>query len=189
MTRDETRDELSMTNRAHHITTQQGAAHHEGRKLGAPRHSVLGAVASAVTRAPLILALATSAWSCAGVQEVVDSKRTGGGVSAVYSVPSDKAQEIGVAVFRWGGAELVEEHPKDGYLLAGVGMSTFSWGTVMGAWFDSVEAGKTRVTVVTKRRYALAWSSDLTEEEFHDHFAQAVAIVSAGGELPKSAPD
>lgn len=74
-------------------------------------------------------------------------------------------------------------------MLAEVGVSAFSWGTVMGAWFDSVADGTTRVTVVTKRRYALAWSSDLTEEEFHDRFAQAVAIVSAGRELPKSPPD
>jgi hypothetical protein len=123
------------------------------------------------------------------VQEVVETKREGDGVSAVYSVAPEKAQEIGMAVFRWEGAELVEDHPKDGYVLAGVGMSAFSWGTVMGAWFDRVDNGGTRVTVVTKRRYALAWSSDLTEEEFHDRFAQAVAIVSAGRELPKSAPD
>jgi hypothetical protein len=136
-----------------------------------------------------MLALAASAWSCAGVQEVVASKRDGAGVSAVYSVAPEKAHEIGVAVFRWGGAELVEEHPRDGYMLAEVGVSAFSWGTVMGAWFDAVADGTTRVTVVTKRRYALAWSSDLTEEEFHDRFAQAVGIVSAGGELPKSAPD
>jgi hypothetical protein len=66
---------------------------------------------------------------------------------------------------------------------------------VLAERFDSVsgwsrgEDGKTRVTVVTKRRYALAWSSDLTEEEFHDRFAQAVGLISAGRELPRSAPD
>jgi hypothetical protein len=143
----------------------------------------------AAIRSALILALATSAGACAGVQEVVESQREGEGVSAVYSVAPDEAQEIGVAVVRWEGAELVEDHPKDGYMLAGVGMSAFSWGTVMGAWFDRVESGATRVTVVTKRRYALAWSFNLTEEEFHDRFAQAVAIVSAGRELPTSAPE
>jgi hypothetical protein len=134
-----------------------------------------------------VLVVCTSA--CAGMQDVVESQHEGEGRAAVYSVTQEQAREIGSTVFRWAGADTIEEHRPEGYVLGRVDADFFTWGTVMGAWFEPVADGKTRVTVVTKRRFPLSYSSDLPEDTFHERFAQAVSILGKGRPLPSAAPD
>lgn len=134
-----------------------------------------------------VLVLCTSA--CAGMHDVVESQHEGNGSAAVYSVSQDEAREIGSTVFRWAGADTIEEHRPEGYVLGRVDADFFTWGTVMGAWFEPLADGKTKVTVVTKRRFPLSYSSDLPEETFHHRFAQALNILAKGQPLPSEPPD
>lgn len=123
---------------------------------------------------------------CATMGDVATSKEQG--TAEVYPVNADQAWDIAKTVFRWEGADAIEEHKKDNYMLTSSGMNMVSWGAVMGAWIDSVDKDKTKVTVVTKRRLSMNVATTLTEATFHKRFAQAIEIVKAGKPLPVKAP-
>lgn len=124
---------------------------------------------------------------CATMGDVAVSKDSG--TSVVYSVTADQAWDISKAVFRWEGADAIEEHRKDGYMLTSSGMNMVSWGAVMGAWISPIDNKNTKVTVVTKRRLSMNIATTLTETTFHKRFAQAVEIVKDGKSLPVKAPE
>lgn len=124
---------------------------------------------------------------CATTGDIVRSKDQG--TSQVYPVSADAAWDIAKTVFRWEGADAIEEHRDEGYMLTSSGMNMVSYGAVMGAWVDRVDKAKAKVTVVTKRRVAVNMATTLTEETFHKRFAQAVKIVKAGKSLPVAPPE
>lgn len=134
-----------------------------------------------------LLLLVSLIGGCATMSDVVRSKDSG--TSQVYPVDADQAWDIARTVFRWEGADAIEEHRKEGYMLTSSGMNFVSMGAVMGAWIDPVSQNTTKVTVVTKRRIATNLATTLTETTFHNRFAQAVDIVKAGKPLPASPPD
>lgn len=111
------------------------------------------------------------------------------GTAEVYPVTTDQAWTIAKTVFRWEGADAIEEHREEGYMLTSSGMNLVTSGAVMGAWVEPVDANHTKVTVVTKRRIATNLATTLTEATFQRRFAQAVAIVKAGKPLPSVPPE
>ena len=133
-----------------------------------------------------ILAFAIVA-GCATMSDVIQSKDQG--ISKTYSVTFDQAWTITKAVFRWEGADAIEEHKDERYMLTSSGMNLVTAGTVMGAWIDPTADGQMRVTVVTKRRIQTNMFTSLTETTFHKRFAQAVEIVKVGKPLPPVPPD
>ena len=138
------------------------------------------------TAAALVAAVALS--GCATVNDVVAAKESGKeGVAKEYDVTADQAWEIARTVFRWEGADAIEEHRAQGYMLTSSGMSLLTAGTVMGAWIEA-KPPKTKVTVVTKRRMQTNLFTTLTEDTFHKRFSQAVAILKSGQPLPRVAP-
>lgn len=124
---------------------------------------------------------------CATMADVVTAKDEG--TSQVYPVSPDQAWEIAKTVLRWEGSDAIEEHRAEGYMLTSSGMDLVSWGAVMGAWVEPIDANHTKVTVVTKRRLSLNVATTLTEATFHKRFAQAVQIVKAGKPLPRVSPE
>jgi hypothetical protein len=96
---------------------------------------------------------------------------------------------IAKVVFRWEGADAIEEHKEEGYILTSSGMNLVSWGAVMGAWIDPIDKESTKVTVVTKRRISTNLATTLTETTFQKRFAQAVEIVKSGKPLPATPPE
>lgn len=140
-----------------------------------------GLVFLAITVSALVFA------GCATMSDVMKSKDEG--TAKVYPVSGDQAWDIAKTVFRWEGADAIEEHKSDGYMLTSSGMNMVSMGAVMGAWIDPVDKGNTKVTVVTKRRIATNIATTLTETTFHTRFAQAVEIVKKGNRLPSSPPE
>lgn len=130
--------------------------------------------------------LITTLGGCATMGDVAQSKDEG--TSEVYPVNADQAWDIAKAVFRWEGADAIEEHRKDGYMLTSSGMNMVSWGAVMGAWIDPVDQNNTKVTIVTKRRLSMNVATTLTETTFHKRFTEAVEIVKAGKSLPVAPP-
>ena len=126
---------------------------------------------------------------CATMNDVVQAKQDGSeGTTFVYDVNKAQAWTIAKTVFRWEGSDTIEEHPEQNYMLTSSGMNLVSWGAVMGAWVNPVDADHTRVTVVTKRRVTINIATTLTEGTFHKRFAQAVEIVKLGQPLPELAP-
>lgn len=123
---------------------------------------------------------------CATMGDVAQSQDEG--TSKVYPVNADKAWDIAKTVFRWEGADAIEEHRTEGYMLTSSGMNLVSWGAVMGAWITPVDKQNTKVNVVTKRRISVNVATTLTETTFHKRFAQAVEIVKAGKPLPVAPP-
>ena len=135
----------------------------------------------------VILGLFALLAGCATMGDVVRAKNEG--TANVYPVNADQAWEIAKTVFRWEGADAIEEHKSEGYMLTSSGMNWVSWGAVMGAWIEPVDKDNTRVTVVTKRRIATNVATTLTETTFHKRFAQAVEIVKKGNRLPSNPPE
>ena len=127
---------------------------------------------------------------CATMNDVVRVKEAGTeGTTKVYPVNTDQAWEISKAVFRWEGSDAIEEHRDQGYMLTSSGMNLVSWGAVMGAWIEPVDADNTRVTVVTKRRITVNVATTLTEGTYHKRFAQGVEIIKEGQPLPLNPPE
>lgn len=135
----------------------------------------------------LILAVTICFAGCATMSDVVKEKNDG--TAKVYPVTSEQAWGIATTVFRWEGADAIEEHKAEGYMLTSSGINLVSYGAVMGAWIEPVDQNNTKVTIVTKRRIAVNVATTLTEATFHNRFAQAVDMVKAGKSLPISAPD
>ncbi len=133
-----------------------------------------------------IFPLVFVAAGCATMSDVVTAKNEG--TSETYPVNTDQAWEISRTVFRWEGADAIEEHRDQGYMVTSSGFNIYSMGTVMGAWVDKVDTSHTKVTVVTKRRAKLDVFTTMMESTYHKRFAQAVVIVKRGETLPLKAP-
>jgi hypothetical protein len=138
-------------------------------------------------RGLVLISLIALLSGCATMGDVVRAKDEG--TAKVYPVNADQAWEISKTVFRWEGADAIEEHKSEGYMLTSSGMNWVSWGAVMGAWIEPVDKDNTRVTVVTKRRIATNVATTLTETTFHKRFAQAVEIIKKGNRLPSNPPE
>jgi len=124
---------------------------------------------------------------CATMSDVVQSKDQG--TSQVYPVTFDQAWTISMTVLRWEGADAIEEHKDQRYMLTSSGMNLVTSGSVMGVWVDPMPDGQMKVTVVTKRRIQTNLATTLTETTFHKRFAQAVEMVKAGKPLPPKPPE
>lgn len=136
-----------------------------------------------------LLLIFLSLQGCASMHDVIQAKQSGSeGTTVVYEVNKEQAWDISKTVFRWEGCDAIEEHKDQNYMLTSSGMNMVSWGTVMGAWVDPVDAVHTQVTVVTKRRVTINIATTLTEGTFHNRFAQAVEIIKLGKTLPSLAP-
>jgi hypothetical protein len=144
--------------------------------------------ASSATLLALLAASACPLSGCATMSDVMHAKAAGEGTSRVYPVGKDDAWKAAVAAFRWGGADSIEEHKDEGFMLTSSGESVGTHGTMMGAWVEPAGPQQSRVTVVTKRRLAINAVTTLTETGFHDKFQQAVAILESGRSLPIEAP-
>jgi len=126
---------------------------------------------------------------CATTNDVIRVKEAGSeGTARVYPVTVDQAWDVATTVFRWEGADAIEEHRAEGYMLTSSGPNLVSWGAVMGAWVERVDDNSTKITVVTKRRISVNIATTLTESTFQRRFAQAVDIIKKGQPLPRVAP-
>jgi len=126
---------------------------------------------------------------CSTMNDVVRVKENGSeGTAKVYPINEDQGWTIAKIVFRWEGADAIEEHKDKGYMLTSSGMDLISAGAVMGAWIEPVDKENTKITVVTKRRLTINVFTTLMESTFHKRFAQAVEILKQGKPLPDIAP-
>jgi len=103
------------------------------------------------------------------------------GMMRSFPVNEDQAWMIVRTVFLWEGAQEVE-------IAETRAEKTLSWEGVMWARIESVDEGRTRVTVKKAAIPCNPVSPILTEEEFYAHFVQAVNILKAGRPLPKALP-
>jgi hypothetical protein len=142
-----------------------------------------------VERAGLLLvfcAVALSATGCRTMSDVVKDKENG--TAQVYPVDSDRAWKIAIQVFRWEGADAIEEHRDQNLILTTTRINLSFEGTFMGAWVEPLDQEHTKVTVVTKRKYATNITTAVTEAAFHQRFQQAIALVNSGKLLPIETP-
>ncbi len=133
-----------------------------------------------------LLVVFAGVMGCASTAGVVTAKEDG--TSQVYQVNSSQAWEITKTVFRWHDSDAIEEHQREGYILATNGKKWVPWASMMVAWVDRVDRNKTKVTVVTKRRVGDVGTGS-SEATFHKHFAEALKIVKAGKALPPERPE
>jgi hypothetical protein len=123
---------------------------------------------------------------CATMSDVIRNKNNG--AVRVYSVNENDAYRIAHTIFRWEGADAVEEKRDENLVLTSSSASLLTMGTFMGAWIEPVDADHTKVTIVTKRKVATNAVTTLTERSFHTRFDQAVQILKSGKPLPLQAP-
>ena len=123
---------------------------------------------------------------CATMSDVLASKDQG--TVEVYPVTQDQAWEIAMTVLRWSGADAIEEHRTQGYMLTSKGQNFVSAGCFIGVWVEKVDDQNTKVTVVTKRKVATNAATGLTQAGFQRQFAKAVDIVKSGKPLPPKEP-
>jgi hypothetical protein len=125
--------------------------------------------------------------ACSTMADVVGHKYEG--TTGSYELSSDQAWELAKVVFRTEGADAIEEHRDEGYILTSSGSNFYSRGAVMGAWIEPHSGNRMNVTVLTKRRVKTNLFTTLTEGTFHRRFAQGVRIITSGHPLPAMLPD
>ena len=133
------------------------------------------------------IALSAVISACSTMADVVGNKNDG--TSRVYDVSADQAWELAKIVFRTEGADAIEEHRDQGYMLTSSGSNFYSRGAVMGAWIEPYGENRMNVTVVTKRRVKTNLFTTLTEGTFHRRFAQGIRIINSGNTLTTMLPD
>jgi hypothetical protein len=125
--------------------------------------------------------------ACSTMADVVGHKDEG--TTRPYELSADQAWELTKIVFRTEGADAIEEHRDEGYILTSSGSNFYSKGTVMGAWVEPDSGNGVNVTVLTKRRVKTNLFTTLTEGTFHRRFAQGVRMITSGYPLPAMLPD
>jgi hypothetical protein len=121
-------------------------------------------------------------------QDLVNDHDQGGGTTQNFDVTLDEGFEIAKAVFRWSGADLVEEHRPEKYLLTEIPQST-NFGALCGAWFVQLDGGALQVTVLTRKRNPGAWGIALTESAFLKEFTKAADLLHTTKQLPAKKPN
>ncbi|HEY7676118.1 MAG TPA: hypothetical protein VIG69_03520 [Candidatus Methylomirabilis sp.] len=124
---------------------------------------------------------------CATSADLVREKDEG--TARRYPVTADQAWDITKTIFRWAGAEQVDEHRAEGYIVATDAPGRVDYGTLMVAWVERDPDGVMRVIVRTQSRMRLNPAVVLTEEGFHRRFVQAMSLVQEGKPLPAKPPD
>jgi hypothetical protein len=127
----------------------------------------------------IIAAFAIAAAASAGcasttMKDVVVEKQRGGGTSKIYAVAADVAFDVSRDVLRSQGGDAIEEHRTEGFMLASSSANELTRGTYMGVWV-APDGEQTLVTVITKRKLPTNAVTTLTEDGFHDRFAQMLA--------------
>jgi len=177
------------------LTSRQSHRRHPSRLIFdvSPKHPPLfmSINTSNIRFVPTALfAIALAVFSgCATTNDVIRVKESGSeGTAQGLPVTVGQAWDIAKTVFRWEGADAIEEHKSENYMLTSSGPNLVPSGAVMGAWVERVDDANTKVTVVTKRRISVNVATTLTESKFQKRFAQAVEIVKKGQTLPRIAP-
>ena len=134
----------------------------------------------------LFLPVFAALLSCATKSDVIQDKAEG--VINIYPVTFDEAWDISRRVIRWEGAEAIDSHKSQGYMVTSRGPDGISMGAYMGVWVEKVDEASTKITVVTKRKLATTLGSPLTESSFHKRYDQAVKMYKSEKRLPKDAP-
>ena len=127
--------------------------------------------------------------SCQSLNTVMVAKEKDQGTTVQYDISMDDAWTVAKQSFRWGGADAIEEHRDQGYMLTSSGNNFVSSGAVMGAWLESNGNDGVRVTVITKRRIAIDLFTTLTESKWHRYFEEGVRLTQQGEPLPLEKPD
>jgi hypothetical protein len=79
------------------------------------------------------------------MHDVVAAKESGReGTTQTYRVNEAQAWDIAKTIFRWEGSDAIEEHRDQHYMLTSSGMNLVSYGRVMGAWVEPVDATNSR---------------------------------------------
>ncbi len=124
--------------------------------------------------------------SCATTSGLIGDE--GEGTSKVYGIPQDKTWAAARAVLAWKQASDLEEHKEDGCITAELPATFSSWGGVVAVWVESLGSSRSRVTVLTRRKWPTSVGTPLTEAEFYESLAKAVKIIEAGTTLPETEP-
>lgn len=108
------------------------------------------------------------------VSDVVEAHQAGDGTLRRYPVEPKRAFALARDILKREGADAVEEHEAEGYLLASFGADATSYGTHAGVWITAVGAHEVDVKMITKRANPVAAVTRLTEATFHDRFGEAL---------------
>ena len=132
----------------------------------------------------IIPALLILCAGCASMKDVVSHRSDA--QEETFDISSDQAREIAKTVFRWQGADSVEDVQE--IIEAESGWGFISWGDYGGVWITPVDGGHSRVSVYTLRRWPLCLGRNLDDSEFLELFARAVHRVKKGQKLPDERP-
>ncbi len=127
--------------------------------------------------------------SCQTLNTVIKEKNQNKGTTKIYDIKLDDAWNVAKYAFRWGGADAIEEHRDQGYMLTSSGNNFVSSGAVMGAWIEPAGNDRVAVTVITKRRVAIDLFTTLTESKWHKFFEEGRRLTAQGEPLPEIKPD
>jgi hypothetical protein len=129
----------------------------------------------------LVALLLASACAPVGTMAtVIDEKEKGAAV--VYPIGPDRAWELAVDVLRRGGANAIEEHRDQHYLLTSTSPSPTEAGVgaYVGIWIQATDAHHPMVTCVMRWKKLTSLPGPLTEKRFHVQLQRALGSGSPG---------
>lgn len=115
------------------------------------------------------------------MSEVIAAQKQGTeGLTVEYPVTENQAWEIAKTVLRAAGAQAIEEHRDENYLLTTSPHTLGVSGALVGVWIRKGSASSTAVTVISKRQIKSALFVAPTEARLQQGFAQAVGQLHQG---------
>ncbi|MEO5797295.1 MAG: hypothetical protein ABIP34_20915 [Rhodoferax sp.] len=123
------------------------------------------------------LACAVLSSGCTSIMsEVIAAKQNGSeGLAVEYPVTENQAWDIAKTVLREAGAQAIEEHRAENYMLTTSPNTLGVSGALVGVWISKGGVSTSTVTVITKRQIKSALFVAPTEAKLQSQFAQAVA--------------
>lgn len=124
------------------------------------------------------------------MSEVVAAKESGTeGVTVEYPITQIQAWDIAKAVLREEGAQAIEEHRAEAYMLTTSPNKLGVSGALVGVWIGRGGGSTTAVTVIAKRQIKSALLVSPSETELHKRFARAVGQLQKNVGYLLLAPD
>ena len=138
----------------------------------------------------IALSLVLIGTGCRESVGVIAAHDNGKGKNAIYDATLDDSWKAAHIALRWDQAGTPEDHQDKGYVITNhPGSAASSMTDQVGVWFESMNASKTRVSVVVMTgSESTAGVTGPDEETLQRDIAKALALVQGGQPIPEKRP-
>jgi hypothetical protein len=139
------------------------------------QHAPMSLLSNLVRCAVLLVVSAPAAGCLQSQSDVRSAHGDHDETTRIYDVDANQALDLAADVLRSKGAASVTTDASRNCAEASFEANAVAWGTEAAVWVEPLGATRSRVSIVTKRRVSISAATRLTEDGFHEQFADRLA--------------